>query len=70
MSILQELRDAVAEATTNVVAAQLDAGIDVGNDGEQATGELRHLRAAPHDRVRRNEPSGHSCATCSTTLTT
>jgi 5-methyltetrahydropteroyltriglutamate--homocysteine methyltransferase len=26
----------VAEATTNVIAAQLDAGVDVGNDGEQA----------------------------------
>ncbi len=31
-----ELRDAVTEATANVVAAQIDAGIDVGNDGEQA----------------------------------
>jgi 5-methyltetrahydropteroyltriglutamate--homocysteine methyltransferase len=31
-----ELRDAVARATAGVVAAQLEAGIDVGNDGEQA----------------------------------
>ena len=31
-----ELRDAVADATAAVVAAQLEAGIDVGNDGEQA----------------------------------
>jgi 5-methyltetrahydropteroyltriglutamate--homocysteine methyltransferase len=31
-----ELRDAVAEATAGVVTAQLEAGIDVGNDGEQA----------------------------------
>ncbi len=31
-----ELRDAVAQATAGVVAAQLEAGIDVGNDGEQA----------------------------------
>ncbi len=31
-----ELRDAVAVATASVVAAQIDAGIDVGNDGEQA----------------------------------
>ncbi len=31
-----ELRQAVREATDAVVAAQVDAGIDVGNDGEQA----------------------------------
>lgn len=31
-----ELRDSVAEATAGVIAAQLEAGIDVGNDGEQA----------------------------------
>ena len=31
-----ELRDAVAEATAGVIASQLEAGIDVGNDGEQA----------------------------------
>jgi len=31
-----ELRGAVGEATAAVVAAQLDAGIDIGNDGEQA----------------------------------
>ncbi|MGO9344411.1 MAG: cobalamin-independent methionine synthase II family protein [Acidimicrobiales bacterium] len=31
-----ELRDAVSQATAGVVAAQLEAGIDVGNDGEQA----------------------------------
>ena len=32
----EELRQAVAEATTAVVRAQVEAGIDVGNDGEQA----------------------------------
>jgi 5-methyltetrahydropteroyltriglutamate--homocysteine methyltransferase len=32
----EELRIAVEEATTGVIAAQLDAGIDIGNDGEQA----------------------------------
>ncbi|MBV9952355.1 MAG: cobalamin-independent methionine synthase II family protein [Acidimicrobiia bacterium] len=31
-----ELRDAVEEATAQVVAAQVEAGIDIGNDGEQA----------------------------------
>jgi 5-methyltetrahydropteroyltriglutamate--homocysteine methyltransferase len=31
-----ELRSAVEEATAAVVAAQVEAGIDVGNDGEQA----------------------------------
>ena len=31
-----ELRRAVADATAAVIAAQVDAGIDVGNDGEQA----------------------------------
>jgi 5-methyltetrahydropteroyltriglutamate--homocysteine methyltransferase len=31
-----ELRRAVREATAAVVAAQVDAGIDIGNDGEQA----------------------------------
>ena len=31
-----ELRQAVVEATADSVAAQLDAGIDIGNDGEQA----------------------------------
>jgi 5-methyltetrahydropteroyltriglutamate--homocysteine methyltransferase len=31
-----ELRAAVAEATAAVIAAQVEAGIDVGNDGEQA----------------------------------
>lgn len=32
----QELDRAIAEATRAVVAAQVDAGIDIGNDGEQA----------------------------------
>jgi 5-methyltetrahydropteroyltriglutamate--homocysteine methyltransferase len=32
----EELSIAVAEATAGVIAAQLDAGIDIGNDGEQA----------------------------------
>lgn len=31
-----ELRDAVARATADVIAAQHAAGIDIGNDGEQA----------------------------------
>jgi 5-methyltetrahydropteroyltriglutamate--homocysteine methyltransferase len=31
-----EFRAAVADATAAVIAAQVDAGIDVGNDGEQA----------------------------------
>jgi 5-methyltetrahydropteroyltriglutamate--homocysteine methyltransferase len=31
-----ELRAAVEAATTAVIAAQVDAGIDIGNDGEQA----------------------------------
>jgi 5-methyltetrahydropteroyltriglutamate--homocysteine methyltransferase len=31
-----ELRDAVVEATADVIAAQHAAGIDIGNDGEQA----------------------------------
>jgi 5-methyltetrahydropteroyltriglutamate--homocysteine methyltransferase len=31
-----ELRDAVADATTASIAAQVEAGIDIGNDGEQA----------------------------------
>ncbi len=31
-----ELHDAVRQATMAVVAAQVEAGIDVGNDGEQA----------------------------------
>jgi 5-methyltetrahydropteroyltriglutamate--homocysteine methyltransferase len=31
-----ELRGAVQQATTTAVAAQVEAGIDVGNDGEQA----------------------------------
>jgi 5-methyltetrahydropteroyltriglutamate--homocysteine methyltransferase len=32
----EELRGAVAVATADVIRAQLDAGIDIGNDGEQA----------------------------------
>jgi 5-methyltetrahydropteroyltriglutamate--homocysteine methyltransferase len=32
----EELRRAVEEATRAVIAAQIEAGIDVGNDGEQA----------------------------------
>ena len=32
----RDLRTAVEDATAGVVAAQLEAGIDVGNDGEQA----------------------------------
>ena len=32
----RELRAAVEEATAAVVAAQVEAGIDIGNDGEQA----------------------------------
>ena len=32
----EELRNAVAVATADVVRGQLDAGIDIGNDGEQA----------------------------------
>ena len=31
-----DLRDAVAAATAEVIAAQVEAGIDIGNDGEQA----------------------------------
>jgi len=31
-----ELRDAIAAATTSVIAQQVEAGIDIGNDGEQA----------------------------------
>ena len=31
-----ELRTAIEDATAAVIAAQIDAGIDVGNDGEQA----------------------------------
>ena len=31
-----ELRRAIEDATAAVIAAQVDAGIDVGNDGEQA----------------------------------
>lgn len=31
-----ELRDAVESATAQVIAAQLGAGVDIGNDGEQA----------------------------------
>src|SRR5205823_487713 len=32
----RELRAAVTEATVAVIAAQAEAGIDIGNDGEQA----------------------------------
>jgi 5-methyltetrahydropteroyltriglutamate--homocysteine methyltransferase len=32
----QELQRAIEEATTAAIAAQVDAGIDIGNDGEQA----------------------------------
>ena len=32
----EELQRAVADATAAVIAAQVDAGIDIGNDGEQA----------------------------------
>jgi 5-methyltetrahydropteroyltriglutamate--homocysteine methyltransferase len=32
----QELRDAIAEATAAVISGQVEAGIDIGNDGEQA----------------------------------
>jgi 5-methyltetrahydropteroyltriglutamate--homocysteine methyltransferase len=32
----EELRTAVADATSVAVAQQLDCGIDIGNDGEQA----------------------------------
>ena len=31
-----ELQRAIEDATTAVIAAQVDAGIDIGNDGEQA----------------------------------
>ena len=31
-----ELQGAIAEATARVIAAQVEAGVDVGNDGEQA----------------------------------
>jgi 5-methyltetrahydropteroyltriglutamate--homocysteine methyltransferase len=31
-----ELRQAIGEATTSVIAKQVEAGVDIGNDGEQA----------------------------------
>ena len=33
---VEELRSAITIATADVVRGQLDAGIDIGNDGEQA----------------------------------
>ena len=54
----RELRAAVQEATAAVIAAQVEVGIDIGNDGEQAQGELLHVCAASDDRVRRQTAGG------------
>lgn len=51
-----ELRRQIEAATEASIAGQREAGIDIGNDGEQAREELLHLREPPHDRIRRREP--------------
>ena len=47
------LADEMDKAVRHVVKAQMDAGIDVGNDGEQRPHRVPDLCAAAHVRLRR-----------------
>ena len=53
VALEERTRSAVAE----VVARQVDAGVDVVSDGEMSKPSLRHLRHRPPRRLRRREPS-------------
>ena len=37
-----DMRAAIEDATAAVITAQVDAGVDIGNDGEQAGTVLSH----------------------------
>ena len=52
-----EFERAVEAATAQVITDQLAAGIDIGNDGEQVSGELCHLCPASDVRVRGLDPA-------------
>ena len=51
------LAAAVEDATRAIIAKQIEAGLDIVNNGETGAGEFFHLCTTPHGRLRRQRHS-------------